>query len=126
VSCVLDASALLALVRDENGAAVVIARFAGSMISAVNLTEVVTRLIDLGDDRGLDRLRELIEQIDIRPFDAIAADTAANLRETTRQHGLSLGDRACLALAVTERRLVLTADRRMALAEVGVDIRLIR
>ena len=70
------------------------------------------------DLRGLD--------LAIRPFDESLAVAAGLLRSATREHGLSLGERACLAMARCEGAAVLTADRTWATLNVGVEVELIR
>ena len=62
----------------------------------------------------------------IRPFDESLAVEAGFLRPATRQYGLSLGDRACLALALRERIPVVTADRAWSQLDLGIDIQVIR
>ncbi|MDP1631775.1 MAG: type II toxin-antitoxin system VapC family toxin [Caulobacter sp.] len=123
---VLDASAVLAVVLTEPGGDRVRPLIADSLLSAVNLAEVATRLLDLGFaaaevDRLLERLR-----FSVVPFDAGLAVSAGRLRTQTRHLGLSLGDRACLALAQREQLPVLTADRAWARLDVGVEVVLIR
>ncbi|HUN41819.1 MAG TPA: hypothetical protein VMU81_16155 [Acetobacteraceae bacterium] len=49
--------------------------------------------------------------LDARPFDAAAGYTAGALRKETRALGLSLGERACLALAIQLGAVAVTADR---------------
>ncbi len=124
---VLDASAMLAVFHGEPGAAHVVAYGHDTCASAVNVAEVATRLAERGTPEPKARLAvaELLGA-EIVPFDGDSAFAAAALREPTRASGLSLGDRACLALA---RRLGLpavTADRAWADLDIGVDIRLIR
>src|SRR5262245_33775133 len=94
---VLDASALLALLRDERGAdRVAEAILPGAVISSVNWTEVLTRLIDLGGDpdeiTGAGVLGAGLGTIRIVPFDEQQAREAARLRSRTKSLGLSLGD----------------------------------
>lgn len=116
MALVLDASALLAYLRDEPGAELVAEAIAdGVVISTVNLAEVLSRSADRGADPAkiaakLTQSGLLDGAITVEPFTTADAIDAARLRPLTRDAGLSLGDRACLALA---RRLgipALTAD----------------
>ncbi|MFA7262420.1 MAG: type II toxin-antitoxin system VapC family toxin [Caulobacter sp.] len=123
---VLDASAVLAVVLTEPGGDIVRPLMADSLLSAVNLAEVTTRLLDLGFpsariDSRLARLR-----FTVVPFDEGLALSAGLLRAQTRHLGLSVGDRACLALAQREQLPALTADRSWAKLDVGVEVVLIR
>jgi PIN domain nuclease of toxin-antitoxin system len=126
VDVVLDASALLALLQREPGADVIEALLDRSAISAVNWSEVVQRLLrrglalaDVGPDLGALDLA-------VVPFDAEQAETAADLEAVTRAAGLSLADRACLALAREARVPAFTADHSWESVDVGVEIRLVR
>ncbi len=129
---VLDASALLALLQREPGqerVAEAIAR--GSAISAVNLSEVVAKLRDAGVPESA--IQQSLEGLaarglDVVPFDEVLAMAAGFLRPHTRSLGLSLGDRACIALGRARGQPVLTADRswtRVSSA-IGVEVRVIR
>jgi PIN domain nuclease of toxin-antitoxin system len=126
IVAVLDASALLALLFDEPGADVVVDAIArGAAISAVNLSEVATVLTRRGiaSDTILDPVRE---QVEVEPFSESDALFAATLHPNTADAGLSLGDRACLALA---RRLgvpALTADHVWAEVRLDVVVQVIR
>lgn len=125
-SGVLDASVLLAIILGEIGAADAKPWLANACIGAVNLSEVVARLADLGFtaefiDEGLAEL-----DLDIRPFDRAQAERAGLLRPQTRRLGLSFGDRACLALAAELERVAVTADRAWTGLDIGVEIELIR
>lgn len=123
---VLDASAVLALVFKETGADVVASLKTGAFISAVNYAEVGTRLVREGlDDETMRRVVQALE-LDVVPFDAGAALQAAELRRLTADHGLSLGDRACLGLAKSLGATAVTADRIWADIALGIDVRLIR
>ena len=123
---VFDSSALLAITFDEDGADVAAQALDGGIVSAVNAAEVVTRYIDRGSSN--DEARRWFENfgLDVRPFDEVLANSAGMLREQTRKQGLSLGDRACLCLAMREGAAVITADRVWATLELDVDVRLIR
>ena len=123
---VLDASALIAAILREPGAEIVRSVLVRSVMSSVNMVEVGSRLIDIGYNpeaalRHLDALG-----VNVVPFDEALAAVAARLRADTRAAGLSLGDRACLALAVHEKAVALTADRAWARIDVGCEIKLIR
>jgi ribonuclease VapC len=119
---VLDASALLALLFKEPGGEKVMARLPGSMLSAVNLSEVVTKSVDLGMTLEEARLVTAGLPCQVVPFDGEQAYLAGALRPATRPFGLSLGDRACLALGLRSGCAVVTADRRWAECAVGVEI----
>lgn len=126
--CVLDTSALLAWLWKEPGEdAVQRALTAGACrLSAVNLAELLARFSDAGlsIDDGLALVREL--ELLVVPSDALDAAESARLRAGTRSIGLSLGDRACLALARRLSLPVLTADRAWRAAELGVEVVCIR
>lgn len=123
---VLDASAVLALVHDERGADVVRTQAGERVISAVNYAEVAGHLFDQGFPKEAVNRQMLLLGLQIAPLDGETALAAAALRPGTRRLGLSLGDRACLALARRLGAPVLTADRAWARLDVGVDVRLIR
>ena len=110
-SVVLDASAVLALVRDELGGDKVAEHVGRAAISAVNLQEVVKELLVSGLDEPV--IRELLGELrlDVRPHDVDAAYAAAALHEQTKEFGRGLGDRSCMALALTLGVPALTADR---------------
>ena len=96
------------------------------LISAINVTEVLTRLIDRGmrqsdAETALDAL-----ELEVATFDDTAARACAALRAETRQHGLSIGDRACLALARQRESVAVTADRAWRLLDCGIRIEPIR
>lgn len=122
---VLDASALLALLHEEPGAREVEAVLEGSRMSAVNWSEVAAHLVEQG--MTSDRVRTSMPHfgVDVVAFDRAQADAAGALRRTTRAAGLSLEDRACLALALQEGATALTADRAWAKLDIGVSISLI-
>ena len=125
---VLDASALLCLLNGEPGAERVAAVLPRAVISAVNLAEVATKLNDLGADA--DEARALLAPLHlvVVPLDEDMALAVGALRAATRAHGLSLGDRACLALATLRGAMALTADKawKDAGESVGVAVELLR
>lgn len=123
---VLDASALLAVLRAEPGAERVEPRLEGAGIGAVNLSEVVAKLIE--DDVPEAEIRRAIGrlELDVHAFDEQHAFIAGVLRRSTRALGLSFGDRACLALAQTLGVPALTADRSWSRLDLGVAIEVIR
>lgn len=123
---IADASAILALLKQEPFNKVEPRRLFRATISAVNFSEVLERLCA----GGLSQLEadEAVSALNLRvvDFDASQARLAAYLRPRTRRAGLSLGDRACLALGLRLGRTVVTADRAWARVDVGVEIVLIR
>ena len=120
-----DSSALLALLWNEPGADHVAAALPGALLSSVNFAEVLTKLCESG--LSASEGRELVESLGVVvvDFDADQAEATAALRESTRSFGLSLGDRACLALARRQNGPVLTADAAWLKAQ-GFEVRFIR
>jgi PIN domain nuclease of toxin-antitoxin system len=119
---IADASAILALLKQEPFNKVEPRRLFRATISAVNLSEVLERLCA----GGLSQLEadEAVAALNLHvvDFDASQARLAAYLRPRTRPAGLSLGDRACLALGSMLGHPVVTADRVWASLDVGVEI----
>lgn len=108
---VLDASAVLALIFGEAGANKVLPMMGGAVISAVNFSEVVSKLADLGAEAQAASAQVASLGMTLVAFDEAQAVAAAALRPLTRHLGLSLGDRACLALASLRGLPAVTADR---------------
>lgn len=129
---VLDSSALLACLRGETGAEFPEeALILGAVISSINYAEVLTRLADAGEepmaaDQRL-RVRGLTGGlVTVIPLHETNSIVIAQLRSMTRAQGLSLSDRACLALGLRFGQPVLTADPIWAEVDAGVTIRVIR
>ncbi|MGA1263089.1 MAG: type II toxin-antitoxin system VapC family toxin [Prochlorothrix sp.] len=123
---VLDASALLAFLLDEAGATVVDEQLSEAVISTVNWAEVLQRLQRHGaDTKGVQEDLQALG-LDFIPFEIDNAAFTASLWEKGRKQGLSLGDRACLALGVRLNCFVLTADRVWPLVFPDLPIQVIR
>jgi PIN domain nuclease of toxin-antitoxin system len=122
----LDASAVMALLRGEAGAERVLQVLPDSAISAVNYAEVISKLIDLGAPAAQAIAAAGQLALEIIPLDGSMAIRAGALRQATRSRGLSLGDRACLALATQTGLPTLTADRAWAELDLEVEVVLIR
>lgn len=125
-TCVLDASALLAVMQREVGADAVEDHVPRACISAVNLSEVVAKMRerDWTAQHTDDAIAAL--HLDVRKFGEAEAMRAGHLRLPTRRFGLSLGDRACLALASALSLPVLTTDRAWTKLDIGVEVKLVR
>jgi PIN domain nuclease of toxin-antitoxin system len=123
---VVDASAALALLQGEAFRALQPERLVGAWISAVNLSEVLAKLRAAG--LAEDEADQATAALDFRivPFDESHARGAARLWPLTRRLGLSLGDRACLALGFALGAPVVTADKVWARLDIGVKVVLIR
>ena len=127
---VMDASALLALMQGERGGDVVDELIVENecVASSVNIVEVGTRLVDKG--LAPIHLARALKELDVQTidFDLEQALFSATMRVSTRQAGLSLGDRACLALAQLMKGTAVTADSAWVdVAEaVGVKVLTIR
>ena len=124
MSVVLDASALLAFLHEESGGERVSPVLEGARICAVNWSEVLQK--SLQRDVDIDGMQLEFTGIGVifEPFTPRQAEIAARL--FTRKYGLSLVDRACLALAMDKGLPVMTADRAWAAVELDVPIDVIR
>lgn len=123
---VLDSSAVLALLNSEPGAEAVSAALEDAVLCTVNYAEVISKLVDRGATLESAKLALAIIDIRIADFDKELAERTGAMRASTRRLGLSLGDRACIALAERDNALVLTSDQRWAEAECRAEIRVIR
>ena len=123
---VLDASVLLCLLNDEPGADRVVDVLTRSVIGTANLAEVVSKLRERG--LSLDEVREALGglHLDVRSLTPAQARIVGDLRPATKALGLSLGDRACLALAIDLQAEMLTTDAPLASADVGITITNVR
>lgn len=123
---VLDASAVLCLLFGEPGSDKVEATLPGAKLGVINYQEVIAKLIDRGvpPEEVVEDLSKL--EVELVPADQKQAELAGLMRETTREAGLSLADRACLALALRNRATAVTTDRAWAKVDVGVTIDVVR
>lgn len=125
-SSVLDSSVVLAYLWDEPGAAAAEKAFGNALISSVNLAEILAKLMNKGAEfeTALAAFDEL--DIQVKDFTRDLAERAGEFSRITNIRGLSLGDRACLALAQREKLPAITADRAWKDVDIGVEIELIR
>lgn len=126
---VLDASALLAYLRDETGSDAVesVLSRGGGVVSTVNYAEVVGKLLESGVPEPSVRIVMDNLELHIAAMDEIQAWETGLLRMESRALGLSLGDRACLALARSKKLPAMTADKQWGkLALVDLEIMSIR
>ena len=123
---VLDASAVLALLKREPGAERVRAVLDRAAIGAVNAAEVQSKLVELGLSRDAAEARIRFLGCSILPFSDVQAIEAGSLVALTRSLGLSLGDRACLAVAIDRKATVYTTDRIWTELDLGIQVEVIR
>lgn len=126
-SAVLDASAIIALLNQEPGAERLTPEILSTAVgSTVNLAEVQGKLVKHGmpaESAWLSALNSVCEAI---PFSLEQAKIAGNLIAETLPLGLSLGDRACLALALQRKASVYTTDRSWKKLKLGLHIHVLR
>lgn len=122
----MDSSAALAILLSEKGGDVALDMLPEAQCSAVNVTEIIARLIDEG--RSMEEAAGDFASLGltVAPFNEAMGISAGQLRAVTKSRGLSLGDRACLALAIRENATAVTADRAWAGLDIGCKIELIR
>lgn len=127
-SFVFDASTLLISINNELGCEAVdaIVEADDVVISSVNWAEVVTKLVLQGSRESQTDAALAPYRLTVVPFGRDSAALAGGLVARTRHRGLSLGDRACLALAIELRLPVITGDRAWADLDLGIEIHLIR
>ncbi|HJD62033.1 MAG TPA: type II toxin-antitoxin system VapC family toxin [Rickettsia endosymbiont of Degeeriella rufa] len=125
---VLDASALLALIQNEQDSEIVKPLVQFASMSTVNITEVLTflhRTNKISNDEAFILITETVQSI--IPFDLEQAAHTAQLQLYTQHKGLSLGDRACITLGIKLQAPIYTADKIWAELKLNdADIKLIR
>ena len=124
---ILDASALLALIQEETGAEIIKPLLKFSVMSAVNVTETLSVLqrTNISPEEGLTLITDIVPTI--VPFDLEQAEQVAKLHPLVQPQGLSLADRACIALGIKLQIPIYTADRIWDELKLdNIDIRLIR
>jgi len=126
VVAVLDASALVAVARKERGFESALPFLDAAVLSTVNTVEVIEVLGRFGNPPEF--VRELIADLGIglEPFSERQALIAASIAVHTRHLGLSLGDRACLAVASDLGGVAVTADRVWGELRLDVEVMVIR
>ena len=126
MTVVLDASALLAYLRQEPGADVVDGLLSDARMASVNWAEVVQKALSAGVE--VQGMREELQALgmQVEPFLASDGDRAGQLWSLTRQQGLSLGDRACLSLGLRLGLRVVTCDRAWAELPLELEIQVLR
>jgi len=125
-SIVFDSSVILAHLHNEPGADRAAALLGDAIMCAVNFSEIVAKLAERGASLSLIRPALSRYGMQVIPFDEDLAERAGALRATTKAFGLSLGDRACLALAERSRLPVLTADRMWKDLGLHIDVQILR
>lgn len=124
---VLDASAVLALLNREPGHETVSALLPAAVIGTVNLTEVISKLCERAVPSATAMEAVQCLGIEVIPFTEALALRAGELRPLTRAFGLSLGDRACLALGQERGATVVTAERHWdERVELAASVRILR
>ena len=111
MTTLLDASAWLALINEERGAAQVRDVIEDAAVSAVNAAEVASKLIDFGWSAAQVEAHLVAIKVQQLDFDRDTARLTGQLRRSTLKQGLSLADQACLATAQQHSLPVLTSDR---------------
>ncbi len=123
---VFDASAVLALLNQEEGSDTIASLIPQAVISAVNLSEVIAKLADANIPEA--NIHQILKHLNLEvvAFNDQQALTAGLLRPLTKSQGLSLGDRVCLALAMALDLPVITSDRAWGKLTLNLEIRVIR
>jgi PIN domain nuclease of toxin-antitoxin system len=125
---VLDSSALLAYVFEEDGADAVEGFLGSAIMSAVNWTEVLAKIERKIGSAGKEAMLKRAPSVflEIVSYDSESAEKAASLGLITEEAGLSMADNACLGLGIARKLPVVTADRVWSSLNLGIEIRSIR
>lgn len=125
---VLDTSAVLAYLFQESGDDKVasVLQAATGLISSVNFAELVSKLTDHGMPAAIIRVTLAGLNLELVEYDEAQAYLTGELRGISKAFGLSLGDRACLALGMVKQLPVLTADRIWLNVSLPIEVRMIR
>ncbi len=125
-SYILDSSALLAFINQEPGHEIAAKYIPNSIMSSVNIAEVVAVLSLVGMPKDI--IINIIADLDIEiiSFDSIQAIETGFLRKETKNAGLSFGDRACINLAFLKNIPAVTADKAWDTADLAINLILIR
>ena len=123
---VLDASAILAVLGGETGAEFVASYIGRGAVSTVNLAEVASKLAERGGTRS--QIVAILDELALEEhsFSSDLALDTGSLRPATRHLGLSLGDRACIALAVKLALPVVAADRGWGALDLPIPVLALR
>jgi ribonuclease VapC len=123
---ILDASAILALLNKENGSEIVAGKINDSVVSSVNLSEVVAKLNDYSIPEK--DIKKIISKLNLNvvPFDEEMAIKTGLLRSATKHKGLSLGDRACIATGLSLDLIIISTDKVWKQLEVEAKFEIIR
>ena len=125
--CILDSSSLIAMLNSETGADMVESLLTHSIMSTINVAEVVAELdkkLSIAPEQSRVIILDVVNQI--IPFDFDHAIEAGRLRKYTQKFGLSLGDRACIALALSTGYPVYTTDKIWSQLDLGCEVIVIR
>jgi PIN domain nuclease of toxin-antitoxin system len=124
---VFDASAMLALIQGEQGADKLTDEILNRAVaSAVNLAEVQSKLVKASNDPDRAWSAALSAISNVEPYTSEQARIAGSLIAATEKHGLSLGDRSCLALAIMLKASVYTTEQTWKNLKLGIPIHVIR
>ncbi len=125
MSVVMDASAIIAMLKGERGAAKVAAEIGGARVSSVNYAEVVSHFVHAGmPEREVDAMLDPLP-LTVVPADKTLAQIAGRLRAATAEAGLSLGDRFCLALAQRDGLPAWTSDQNWKKIADTVEVKVV-
>lgn len=123
---VLDASAILAVAFNEAGCEQVLEYKDSATVSAVNQTEVISKLLRF--EMPLPEIETFLSEAfpSVVAFDKRQASLAADIHQQNRHHRISYADASCMALATLNQSPVITGDRKWAEIPLSIAIRLFR